>query len=68
MPLATLGDALASFLQRPDSCTNSMSLADYENIDRIWQNKSPQHWEPKGKRWYAATSAKTWLSTIAAYV
>jgi hypothetical protein len=68
MPLSTLGDAAASFLKNPDSCTRGMSLADRENIDRIWKEKKPVLWQPKVKRWHTAISAKAWLLTIIAYV
>ena len=62
-PLATLGDAVESFLATPDPTTENMCLAD----KRVFSAKKPwlatrDSYEPKQLHWFASASWKRWLT------
>ena len=60
-PLLTLGDAIASFLNKPDPATKNICLADkYFFRKKIWQ-ESVLTWKPKRHRWLRAASITRWL-------
>ncbi|KAF2822656.1 hypothetical protein CC86DRAFT_241953, partial [Ophiobolus disseminans] len=70
-PLMTVGDAVASFMERPDPTTEGMCLmsrADFENDDELWQRGTgPRFYYSKPKRWFKAASKKRWTSIILLY-
>ncbi|KAI1856560.1 hypothetical protein JX265_011519 [Neoarthrinium moseri] len=71
--LYTLGDAIASFMRRPDPTTENMCLAPKEDFlqHRTWanrlrkQNPMPSQeartWTYKERRWMSSASLKRWL-------
>lgn len=61
-PLLTIGDAVASFLERPDPWTNNMGTLEaashakqssYEEVSKIWVGGR--------KRWFRAVRARRWI-------
>ena len=67
-PLMTVGDAIASFLQKVDCTTEGMCLmsrADFENDEALWQRGTgPRFFYAEPKRWSKAASKKRWVSVI----
>lgn len=59
--LVTIGDAIASFLDRPDTTTTGSCLAGKEDFQKSWQ-RMPMRWELKTHHWFRAASKKRWLS------
>ena len=62
-PLVTLGDAIASFLDRPDVTTDRHCIAGrtwFEN-SRQWGSFHPSRWHPKDLRWFRAASRRRWI-------
>lgn len=61
-PLVTLGDAIASFLDRPDMTTEGNCVV---GKTRFVKNRSwgllPSRWTPKRSRWFGAASSRRWL-------
>ena len=57
-PLAILGDAVASFLQDPDTHTKKMCIISQDaitnNID-AWRRPTAQEWQPSRLPWSAPT-------------
>ncbi|KAI5921707.1 hypothetical protein F4810DRAFT_677442 [Camillea tinctor] len=75
--LSTLGDAIASFMQRPDTTTKNMCLAtkyDFSipnNKKKSRQSESqchPREWKQKPERWAAAATRKQWIYLLLLYV
>lgn len=64
-PLWILGDALASFLKRPDIHTKGMAIVSYNDIqadcDRAWKRPVPKEWRPLSQRWVLAASRLRWF-------
>ena len=61
-PLVTLGDALASFLERPDLTTEgnySVERSRFED-NKDW-SRAPSRWEKRPSRWFRTASVKRWL-------
>ena len=61
-PLVTLGDAIASFLDRPDVATERNCIAGrarFEN-SKYW-GLFLSRWDPKRLRWFRAASRKRWI-------
>lgn len=59
--LATLGDAIASFLNEPDPFTKDICLADRQFFrDGGWEAKT-MTWEPEPHRWFRGASRTRWL-------
>ncbi|KAF6232072.1 hypothetical protein HO173_009666 [Letharia columbiana] len=62
-PLVTLGDAIASFLDRPDVTTEGNCIVGktrFEN-SRSWDLLLCR-WDPKRLRWWRAASQRRWLA------
>ena len=59
--LVTVGDAIASFLDKPDPTTTGSCLAGKEHFQKSWQSKA-MHWEPRAHYWFHAASKKRWLT------
>lgn len=65
-PLMTTGDAITSFLSRPDRHTRFMCLASKDYIIRHrggWRASAPAYFVNKPKRWFASNVTRV-LSTI----
>ena len=62
-PLVTLGDAVESFLETPDSTTENMCLADKSEFStkKPW-SATRDSYEPRQLRWFAGASWKRWLT------
>lgn len=62
-PLVTLGDAVESFLETPDTSTENMCLADKWKFTtkKPW-SATREPYEPKKLRWFASASWKRWLT------
>lgn len=72
-PLVTVGDAVASFLEKPDPMTLGMCLSSKQDFSSRsgWAQVSlpthqhaPRLWEPIRLRWFRAASIKRWISTL----
>ena len=60
-PLVTLGDAIASFLNKPDAATKNICLADKSFFQKGgWQEKTIT-WKSERRRWFQAASKRRWL-------
>lgn len=63
-PLVTLGDAIASFLRRPDSSTQGCGPLEYDSTD--WQasneDKSGRKWESDRMNGFRTASKKRWCT------
>lgn len=69
----TLGDAIASFMRRPDPTTVDMGLATKDDFirRRPWRthlvklplvlNREPREWKEKRKFWFRAASIRQWF-------
>jgi hypothetical protein len=65
-PLMTTGDAISSFLTRPDRYTRYMCLASKDYIIRHrggWRASAPAYYVTKPKRWFSSNITRV-LSTI----
>lgn len=61
-PLVTLGDAIASFLTRPDSTTRGACLLTKDDVrTRDWKIDGARRWAPEGHRWGQSPSAARWI-------
>ena len=61
-PLVTLGDAISSFLDRPDVTTEGNCIIGRTRLEnnKPWDSIS-SIWEPKRLRWFRAASLRRWL-------
>ena len=60
-PLITLGDAIASFLNEPDSTTNGICLAGKPNsLKRKHRQDLPKQYNLKPYSWFDAASKRRW--------
>ena len=61
-PLVTLGDAIASFLDRPDVSTEGGCIAARLRFEKSksW-NLLPSRWDTKRLRWFQAASRRRWV-------
>ena len=62
-PLVTLGDAIASFLNRPDVITDRHCIAGrtWFEDSRYWARFHLSRWDPKHLRWFRAASRRRWI-------
>ena len=62
-PLVTLGDAIASFLDRPDVTTDGHCIAGrtWFEDSRYWGFLHLSRWDPKNLRWFRAASRRRWI-------
>lgn len=65
--LVTVGDAMASFLESPDPCTEHMGLATKDDFKKN-DVGMPRTWEPKRRFWYQTVSWRRWLLFTSMYV
>jgi hypothetical protein len=64
-PLMTMGDAVASFLEKEDIITKNMCLstrADFQN--RKGYHMGPRQWSNEGYRWKDVTSLSRRIITV----
>lgn len=72
--LCTLGDAVASFLEKPDPYTKKCGVATKKSIKtsekgiRTWSEGQCRAWLPATTRWYQAASRTRWWLTMVTYV
>lgn len=61
-PLVTLGDALASFLDRYDTTTRGHCIRGKVHFEkrRAW-DRHPSRWDQNTMRWFRAASLRRWL-------
>ena len=64
-PLVTLGDAIVSFLDRPDIMTKGCCLKGKSRFEgsRSWVSL-PSKWESKPMRWFRTASERRWLVCV----
>ncbi len=68
--ICTLGDAIASFLETPDTTTSKFGVATSHSLTRIVGTSrkeakaGPQMWLPKDIRWFNAGSKGRWWFTM----
>lgn len=55
-PILTMGDAVASFIQRPDPRTKGLCLSTVKHLKQHSYQTTPQPWRVKTDRWKDATS------------
>ena len=73
-PLMTTGDAVASYLERPDQATRGMCLFAKSDIAVVnkqsvthwtWlgqpSSRTPKKWKPEKTRWFVAASVSRWF-------
>ena len=64
--LATVGDAIDSFLRIPDPTTRGICFADRQFIDREWRRgwrTGPREWKQRGvQRWWTSVSKTRWIT------
>jgi len=60
-PLMTMGDAVSSFLQQPDSTTENVCLLTMSNVQYMhdWA-PVPEVYDLEHKRWFCAASLSRW--------
>ena len=68
-PLMTVGDAISSFMDRPDESTRGLCLItkrDFATVagERRWPEPVQRIWEPQRKRLYSAASRSRWRISI----
>ena len=62
-PLATLGDAIASFLDQPDITTRRNCIAGRDQFkDTRYWGLLVSRWDLKGCRWFRAASLRRWIT------
>jgi hypothetical protein len=69
--LATIGDGIASFLERPDRITAFRPFLDRSaarKFNRLEEKRTPVRWSPKQLRWWHAPSTTRWVLTLTLYV
>ncbi|KAH9906855.1 hypothetical protein F4778DRAFT_601302 [Xylariomycetidae sp. FL2044] len=68
-PLATLGDAVRSFLQDPDPSTTNACLLDQRDVQRgRWGLGEAKRFAPVSHRWYQAPSVTRRVLTTASWL
>ena len=60
-PLVTLGDAIASFLDEPDSATQGNCIATKNDFRKNHWTAAAKTWQPTQLRWFKNASLKRWL-------
>lgn len=61
-PLVTLGDAIASFLRKPDLSTEQFCLAEKDWFSQKSWGKGPTAWKDQRYHWFSSASKKQWLT------
>lgn len=70
VPIVTVGDAIKSFLERPDPWTEDCCLMSRLNADALLKTpelRSKQRYQLRNERWYGACSKRRWIFSILLY-
>ncbi|EAQ92466.1 hypothetical protein CHGG_00701 [Chaetomium globosum CBS 148.51] len=68
-PLATLGDAIASFLEDPDPTTQGACLLSKTDIWRgRWPLEAAKYWVPQTHYWFRSVSLPRWMGAFLLWV
>lgn len=70
-PLVTMGDAIESFITRPDPTTEGMCLVSAKHIERHWQHgytPVPRRYEVERYRWHSVVTKRQWASLFAMFL
>lgn len=68
-PLVSLGDALSSFLQRPDLTTSGSCLMTKAEVRQgRWGLREARFWVPRHHSWFATPSIPRWCLTVFVWV
>lgn len=60
--MVTLGDAVSSFLERPDSSTNGMCIVTKKEIESgAWTRRQPKRWEDRRSFHLEAVGLRRWI-------
>lgn len=67
--LSVLGDAIASFLSKPDTYTKYLGITSKIEIvrsDKLWSGSKglPLRWESRPSRWCSAATTRRWIFTM----
>lgn len=67
--VVTIGDAIQSFLARPDPTTENCCLMSKHNVDVVWKSPEIQQNQRfktrKREPWFSAISVRRWSVSIA---
>ncbi|KAI1741085.1 hypothetical protein F4680DRAFT_458292 [Xylaria scruposa] len=71
-PLVTLGDAVASFIEKPDAVTAGLCTLDQRSLKKTVGSKDlllpgPRRWRARRKRRLAAVPRSVWLSSYSLF-
>lgn len=68
-PLATLGDALSTFLDRKDTTTHGACLLTKSDIKRgRWDSREPMFYSPRFHYWFQTPSVARWALWLLSWV
>ncbi|KAI2623775.1 hypothetical protein GGS21DRAFT_541348 [Xylaria nigripes] len=68
-PVATVGDAIRSFLHMPDPTTVSASLLSKTNLQQgNWGPHVTKHCEPRNHYWFEVPSLTRWVLTVLSWL
>lgn len=68
-PLATLGDAIRSFLRFADATTEGSCLLPKSDVERgAWGFREPRHFTPRSHLWFSTPSLSRWFLTIVSWI
>ena len=60
--MVTLGDAISSFLESPDPCTNGMCTVTKKEIESSpWMRNQPKEWEDRRSFRCEAVGFRCWI-------
>jgi len=70
-PLVTIGDAIKSFLERPDPWTEDCCLMSRRNVDallKVPELRGNQRYQPRNREpWFGSVSKRRWIFSILLY-
>lgn len=62
-PLVTIGDAIASFLEHPDTTTQNLCLLSKTSVDQMWGKLSrPMKWRSAAEKGMYSVSPRRWAN------
>jgi len=69
VPLVFMGDAIESFLKKPDITTLRRCLADKTMAESSWElQPTPKPYAPEEWRWWHAPSKRRWVITVGTWM
>jgi hypothetical protein len=70
-PLVTIGDAIKSFLERPDPWTEDCCLMSSRNAHALLKNpelRTTQRYQPRHREpWFGSVRKRVWMASILLY-